>query len=130
MQHEVTRIQKLLDRNGHIGEPGWARKPVWQYCRWDVKAPPLKIKEWDYYMVLNKDFGVAVTFSDLGYMGMACLTFLDFVNCKEHTETVITPCPEGGLSCNPFSPGGAMELQPWGICGSDTPFSRGASDSV
>lgn len=95
MQHEVTRIQKLLDRNGHIGEPGWARKPVWQYCRWDVKAPPLKIKEWDYYMVLNKDFGVAVTFSDLGYMGMACLTFLDFVNCKEHTETVITPMPRG-----------------------------------
>jgi len=25
MQHEVTTAQKLLDENGHIAEPGWAK---------------------------------------------------------------------------------------------------------
>ena len=32
-QHEVTRKQPLLNANGRIGEPGWAKQLVWNYNR-------------------------------------------------------------------------------------------------
>ena len=53
MQHEVTVIQDLLDSNGHLREPGWAKKPVFNYRRKDIKASRFRIKEWDYYLILN-----------------------------------------------------------------------------
>ena len=53
MQHEVTQRQDLLDERGHIIEPGWARAPMWRYKRTMIKAPKLRIKEWDYYAVVS-----------------------------------------------------------------------------
>ena len=55
-----------------------ARSQVWQYRRGDIKVLPLRIKEWDYYVVLNKDFAVAFTVNDMGYLGMLSASFLDF----------------------------------------------------
>lgn len=43
MQHEITRPQKLLDENGNIAEPGYAKKLLWQYSRDDIKAPKIRI---------------------------------------------------------------------------------------
>ena len=74
--HEVTKRQRLLDEHGHIAEPGWARQLVWQYRREDIKAPKFRIKEWDYYLVTAKDFGIAMTIGDLGYIGMESASFL------------------------------------------------------
>lgn len=54
MQHEVTKAQKLLDANGHIAEPGWAKSLIWDYSRDQIKAPKWRIKEWDYYLVVGK----------------------------------------------------------------------------
>lgn len=53
--HEITEKQKLLV-SGQIAEPGWARKMVQEYNRDDIKAPKFRIKEWDYYLIMNKDF--------------------------------------------------------------------------
>ena len=39
MQHEVTVVQKLLDQQGYVVTPGWARRPVWQYNRENIAAP-------------------------------------------------------------------------------------------
>ena len=36
MQHEVTDVQKLLDKQGYVVTPGWARRPVWQYNRENI----------------------------------------------------------------------------------------------
>ena len=46
--HEVTVPQFLLDKNGEIAEPGWARSQVWRYSRDMIKANKLRVKEWDY----------------------------------------------------------------------------------
>ena len=48
--HEVTTRQLLLDRQGEIAEPGWARNQIWRYRRSDIKATPFRIKEWDYFL--------------------------------------------------------------------------------
>lgn len=93
--HEITAQQPLLNKKGNLAEPGWSRKMVQQYRRKDIKASALRIKEWDYYLVMNKDFGVALTLNDMGYMGMISASFLNFADRSEHTETVLTLMPLG-----------------------------------
>jgi hypothetical protein len=82
MQREITESIPLHDENGHITKEGWARKPLWQYDRTKIKAPKWKIKEWDYYAAISQDngFGVALTISDMGYIGFSSITFFDFTN--------------------------------------------------
>ena len=96
--HEVTKRQLLLDQHGEIAEPGWARNQIWQYRRSDIKAPTLRIKEWDYYLVLNDGFAGAFTIADNGYMGLmsvSLLCFDDETGPWEHTESLITLFPMG-----------------------------------
>jgi hypothetical protein len=47
MNHEVTAQQLLLDDRGELREPGWSRRMMQQYRRDMIKAPRLRIKEWD-----------------------------------------------------------------------------------
>ena len=90
MQHEVTDVQKLLDKQGYVVTPGWARRPVWQYNRENIAAPSFRIKEWDYYLAGNEHYAVAFTLSDLGYAGLISVSLIDLVERKEHTETILT----------------------------------------
>jgi len=95
--HEVTTRQLLLNRDGQIAEPGWSRQLLQMYSRHDIKAPKFRIKEWDYYLIMNKDFAVALTVSDLGYMGMISASLIDFTKPWEHTESVLTAMPMGKM---------------------------------
>lgn len=95
--HEVTQEQKLLNAQGDIAECGWSRKQLQVYERGAIRAPKFRIKEWDYYMVMNKDFAAAFTISDDGYVGLQSVSFLDFTRPWEHTETILDPFPMGKL---------------------------------
>ena len=95
--HEVTETQPLLDSSGKITEPGWARNPVWQYDRNRIKAPKFRIKEWDYYLVMNEDHAAAFTLSDNGYVGLQSVSLLNFKEKWEHTETILPPIPMGKM---------------------------------
>lgn len=95
--HEVTTRQPLLNGQGNIAEPGWSRRMVQEYHRKDIKAPKIRIKEWDYYCVMGDDFGVAFTLSDEGYAGLQSVSFLDFVHMTEHTESITDPFPMGRM---------------------------------
>ena len=93
--HEVTRKMKLLDGRGMLNEPGWSRSQVWEYSRADIRSSRLKIKEWDYYLVMGRGFGAAFTISDDGYAGLQSVSFLDFNVPCEHTGTVLELFPMG-----------------------------------
>ena len=96
--HEVTKIQPLLDDQGELREPGWSRSPVQRYDRSAVRAPRWRIKEWDYYLVLSDGFAGAFTISDDGYIGLQSVSLLCFGDKPwEHTETVLNPFPLGKL---------------------------------
>lgn len=95
--HEVTREQKLLNAQGNIAECGWSRRQLQVYERGAIRAPKFRIKEWDYYMVLNQDFAAAFTISDDGYVGLQSVSFLDFIRPWEHTETILDAFPMGKL---------------------------------
>ena len=79
MQHEITGPAELLDASGRIAEEGFSRLPHQRYRRDRIHAPWWRIKEWDYYAVLDQSsgFGVTLTASDLGYAGLFALCLVD-----------------------------------------------------
>ncbi len=84
MQNRATKEGNLLDENGHLIEKGYATTLIKNYDRTHIKAGKLRIKEWDYYLVYNNDYGVAFTIDDNSYMGLNSLSLLNF---KDRTET-------------------------------------------
>ena len=96
--HEVVNSQDLLNTRGNLTEPGWSRRLVQRYDRSRIRAPKWRIKEWDYYLVMGKDFAGAFTISDDGYIGLQSVSLL-WLGEKpwEHTETVLNVFPMGKL---------------------------------
>lgn len=109
--HEITTVQNLLDENGQIAEPGWSRQLLQKYSRDDIKAPKFRIKEWDYYLVMSQEFAVALTISDLGYMGMISASFIDFTKPWEHTESILDSFPMGDYHLPTDSAAGITEFK-------------------
>lgn len=88
---------KLLDEQGNLTEAGYATSLVKEYSRSQVKASALRIKEWDYYLIHNQRFGVALTVADNSYMGLVSISFLDFCNGTEVTKSPMLLLPLGRL---------------------------------
>ena len=104
MQHEITKTQKLLDSNGNIAEPGFAKKLFWQYDRADIKAPRIRIKEWDYYYIGNRDYGLCLTLSDSGYVSCLTVSYLEFGDKPlQMNDSEIGVMPLGKLNMPPTS---------------------------
>jgi hypothetical protein len=78
MQREITRSGDLLDARGRLAASGWARQPLLRYDRGRVRAAALRIKEWDYYEIVNPEYGIALLAYDIGYQGRAVVKWMDF----------------------------------------------------
>ncbi len=85
----------LLDQNGNLCEPGYATALLKAYDRTKIKAGRLRIKEWDYYLITNDRWGIALTLDDNSYMGMVSASVLDFANGKEKTVSPMFWLPMG-----------------------------------
>ena len=109
--HEVIQVQPLLNEQGNLAEPGWSRKLVQQYDRTAIKALPFRIKEWDYYLVMGQGFAVCMTISDMGYMGLESVTFLDFTKPYERTEGPTVLFPMGSIPMPATSEAGISAFQ-------------------
>ena len=97
MQHEITKEIPLLDGNGDLTEPGYAKKLLPQYSRKAIKASPLRIKEWDYYLVSNGHYAMALTVDDNGYMGLDSISLLDFDTGLNITQSPMSFLPLGKI---------------------------------
>jgi hypothetical protein len=95
---EIPESLPLLQHNGKLTRPGWARKGVFSYNREAIHAPRWRIKEWDYYCVLSRDYGLALTVADNGYLGFVAATWFDFVQGKECSDSIMTLMPLGGMA--------------------------------
>ena len=98
MQHEITSARALLDGSGNIAEPGYARSLLPVYSRAAIKASPLRIKEWDYYLVNNGRFALALTIDDNGYMGLDSISLLDFEAGLNITKSPMSLMPLGRIA--------------------------------
>ena len=97
MQHEISSSAPLLDSRGNIAEPGFAKSMLPIYSKAAVKVSRLRLKEWDYYLVNNGDFALALTIDDNGYMGLDSISLLDFRNGLNITRSPMCFMPLGKI---------------------------------
>ena len=109
MQKKLSEGE-LLDSNGNLTEAGYATSLVKVYDRKKIKAGKTRIKEWDYYLIYNQQFGVALTVDDNSYMGLVSISFLDFVNKTEKTVSPMTILPMGRTNLPATSKSGVTEF--------------------
>ncbi len=96
MQTKLSK-GKLLNEHGHLNEAGYAFEMVKTYQREDIKANPLRIKEWDYYYLQDSDFAVALTIADNGYMGLLSVSLIEFKEARFTTKSKVILMPLGKL---------------------------------
>ena len=109
MQHEITRAIPLLDRQGNLTEPGYAKRLLPVYRRADIRAGKSRIKEWDYYLVNNGRFALALTIADNSYMGMDSISLLDFGEGWEITKSPMSVFPFGSIHLPESSAVGSVQ---------------------
>ena len=90
MQHEITTRRPLLDDKGRLTEPGYTKGLLMDYDRKAIKGGALRIKEWDYYLIANNDYAIALTIADNSYMGLDGISLLDFRKPWEHTNNAMS----------------------------------------
>ncbi|MFW5888968.1 MAG: DUF2804 domain-containing protein [Bacillota bacterium] len=86
MNHFVKNKRPLLDKFGKLNEPGYAFTEVFDYNPEMISASKWRIKEWDYYAILSNDYSLSFTIADLGYIGLAKVSFFDFKERVEFTK--------------------------------------------
>ena len=89
MQHRLSP-GRLLNEKGNLIEAGYAYQLDKEYSRKDIKANGWRIKEWDYYFIGNKDYGIAFTVADNSYMSLISISYLDFNLKTNMTKTLWT----------------------------------------
>jgi len=83
VQNEITKPSNLFNEDGSLVQRGWARKPILTYNKENIGKGWSRIKEWDHYSILNKEFGIQITIGDIGYLTQMSYTWIDF---KEKTK--------------------------------------------
>lgn len=96
MQNEITTAGALLDERGALSQRGYAKRLILEYDRRRIKANALRIKEWDYYLVLCDDHAMALTVADNSYMGLVSASLIVFGDKPwEQTTSIMSFMPMG-----------------------------------
>ncbi len=111
IQRRITEPTELLDEKGHLFKPGYATQLLWRYDRSKIKAGWHRIKEWDYYYILNEKYGITFTMSDLGFAGLIAVAWLDFERGTFKQEDTIAFLTKGKMNFPSSSTEGDVEFQ-------------------
>lgn len=90
-----SRVVPCWARDGTLRESGYATALLLDYKRESIRANSLRIKEWDYYLVLTDTHALAVTIADNAYMGLDSISLLDFTAPWETTLSKMRILPLG-----------------------------------
>ncbi|MBE6795772.1 MAG: DUF2804 domain-containing protein [Ruminococcaceae bacterium] len=99
--HKITGNGPLLDKDGVLREPGWANSLVFDYAPEMVaKSKRKRLKEWDYYLIMNSEgkYALSFTFADNRYMGLVCCTVFDFETKEKFDCTEVQLMPNGKMN--------------------------------
>ena len=77
IQNEIKAKERLLDDNGNIANPGYCIQSNYIYKRGDIKAHPMRIKEWDFYQISDKRYTLQMVIFDISMGGAATFTLFD-----------------------------------------------------
>ena len=109
IMHEIIKSGDLLDQMGNLTEPGFSRKLLSHYDRKMVKGGWMRLKEWDYYLISNGHFAVALTIADNSYMGLDSISFLWLDEAKEKTVSKMQFFTRGKKNLPPTSATGDVK---------------------
>lgn len=96
-EHLIEGSGPLLDEKGRLREPGYALHPPFDYDHGPIAARPWRIKDWDYYLISDDQYAVALTFSDLGYIGLVSAAIMDFESNSSTTASELVVFPMGRM---------------------------------
>jgi hypothetical protein len=85
-QNEILEEGNLLNENGSLNFKGWSRKPFLRYNRENLGKGWFRTKEWDYYAIINPDYAITFTVTDLGILGLYSVVWLDFKDKKFYPD--------------------------------------------
>lgn len=105
----------LLDAQGNLTEPGWARRLLPAYDRSAVRGGRTRRKEWDYYLVMGEGFALALTIADNSYMGLDSISLLDFREGWQVTKSPMRALPMGRTGLPETSSGGIRSASGGGM---------------
>ncbi|MBE5735349.1 MAG: DUF2804 domain-containing protein [Clostridiales bacterium] len=109
MQNKLKK-GPLLDNKGHLCEAGYSTTLIKEYDRSAIKANKLRIKEWDYYLIYNKDYAIALTIDDNSYMGLNSISLIDFNKPEETTKSYMSFMTKGKVGLPPTSKIGDVKV--------------------
>ena len=110
-EHLIVGSGPLLDAQGCLREAGYALRPPFDYSHDNIAAPKWRIKDWDYYLVSDADYAIALTFSDLGYIGLVSAAVLDLKAAVPTTTSELVLFPMGRMGLPASSEVGDIDWQ-------------------
>lgn len=89
-EKEINQALDLCDSTGNLQKEsiGWSRNPVFN-C--NLSGHWLRKKKWNYWCITNDECLFSLTISNLDYVGMAFVYFLDIKTGKFIEKTFMTP---------------------------------------
>jgi hypothetical protein len=93
-EKEILESVNLCGSDGKIDDKsiGWSRNPVFN-C--NLTGNWLRKKKWNYWCVTNSECLFSVTISNIDYVGIAFVYFLDLKTHKFIEKTIMTPFARG-----------------------------------
>lgn len=85
MEKELLKRGPVLDEKGRP-VPGFSRRSTLVYDRGAVKAPPWRLKEWDFYQISNRNLCLQFTVGHASYAGQVSVMLFDFVKGEKLLE--------------------------------------------
>ena len=89
-EKEIFQTVNLCDNSGKLQNEsiGWSKNPVFN-C--NLSGHFLRKKKWNYWCITNDDYLFSLTISNLDYVGMTFVYFLDLKTHKFIEKTFMTP---------------------------------------
>lgn len=110
MTSVLLKSGDLLDEKGRLEQRGYATSLVLKYHRSRIKAASYRIKEWDYYLIHNDNYGIALTVADNSYLGALSVSFLDFRSGEFITQSRVIPFTFGKFKMPETSVSGELAV--------------------
>ena len=96
-QVRIVQPGPLLNDEGMLAQPGYATSLLLEYDRTRIAVSKMRVKEWDYYLVNDDDYALALTVGDMGYLALVSASVIDLKAGTFVTQSTMGALPLGRL---------------------------------
>ena len=93
IEREITTPTLLLDRQGNLLKPAYAKKMLYEYNRPQVAGRPFGLKEWDFYQVALGDWVLQMTIGHVSYAANFAAKLFSLTTGEQHSFYRLRPFP-------------------------------------